>query len=96
MAAGQQQAAKPREAKRLGRANPKTGKRRSLRRIAAELARIGEALVATGTPGAKEAAQAYFARNGHFSQCWRTVCHATLPDSVRDAWALRTRQCWPR
>jgi hypothetical protein len=25
---------------------------------------IGEALTATGTPGAKEAAQAYFARNG--------------------------------
>jgi hypothetical protein len=53
-----------REAKRLGRANPKTSERRSLRKIAAELAKIGEALAATGTPGAKEAARAYFARNG--------------------------------
>ena len=48
-----------REAKRLGRANPKTSERRSLRKIAAELAKIGEALAATGTPGAKEAARAY-------------------------------------
>src|SRR5436190_6126275 len=53
-----------REAKRLGRANPKNGERRSLRRIAAELAKIGEALAATGLPSAKEAARAYFARNG--------------------------------
>src|SRR5262245_60506191 len=44
-----------REAMRLGRASPLTGKRRSLRKIAAELAKIGNALVATGTPGAKEA-----------------------------------------
>src|SRR3954468_7182896 len=53
-----------REAKRLGRGNPKSGGRRSLRKIAAELAKIGEALAATGLPSAKEAARAYFARNG--------------------------------
>ena len=53
-----------REAKRLGRANPKSGERRSLRKIAAELAKIGDALAATGLPSAKEAARAYFARNG--------------------------------
>src|SRR5262245_23727283 len=46
-----------REAKRLARANPKTGKRRSLRKIAAELAKIGEALEATETPGAEEAGE---------------------------------------
>jgi hypothetical protein len=46
----------------VGRANPKTGKRRLLRKIATELARIGEALIGTGTPGAQEAARAYFAR----------------------------------
>jgi hypothetical protein len=53
-----------REAKRLGRANPKSGERRSLRKIAAELAKIGEALAATGLPSAKEAARAYLVRNG--------------------------------
>ena len=53
-----------REAKRLGRASPKSGERRSLRKIAAELAKIGDALAATGLPSAKEAARAYFARNG--------------------------------
>ena len=53
-----------REAKRLARANPKSGERRSLRKIAAELAKIGEALAATGLPSAKEAARAYFARSG--------------------------------
>jgi hypothetical protein len=46
-----------REAKRLG-------ERRSLRKIAKELAKIGEALAATGLPSAKEASRAYFARNG--------------------------------
>src|SRR4029450_8878461 len=40
-----------REAKRLGLASPLTGKRRSLRKIAAELAKIGDALIATGAPG---------------------------------------------
>ena len=50
-----------REAKRLGRANPKSGERRSLRKIAAELGKIGNALAATGLPSAKEAARAYFA-----------------------------------
>lgn len=53
-----------REAKRLGRASPKAGERRSLRKIAAELAKAGEELAATGTQVAKEAARAYFARNG--------------------------------
>jgi len=53
-----------REAKRLGRASPLNGKRRSLRKIAAELMKMGEALIASGTPGVKEAARAYFARNG--------------------------------
>jgi DNA invertase Pin-like site-specific DNA recombinase len=53
-----------REAKRLGRANPKTGARHSLRRIAAELTKIGEALAAAGMPRANVAASAYFARNG--------------------------------
>jgi DNA invertase Pin-like site-specific DNA recombinase len=53
-----------REAKRLGRASPKSGERRSLRKIAAELAKIGDALASTGLPSAKEAARAYFARNG--------------------------------
>ena len=38
--------------------------RRSCIRLAAELAKIGEALAATGLPSAKEAARAYFARNG--------------------------------
>jgi hypothetical protein len=33
-----------REVKRLGRASPKSGERRSLRKISAELAKIGEAL----------------------------------------------------
>jgi hypothetical protein len=42
-----------REAKRLARANPKTGERRSLRKIAAELAKIGGVLADTGTPGPK-------------------------------------------
>jgi hypothetical protein len=51
-----------REAKHLG--NPKNGERRSLRMIAAELGKIGEALAATGLPSAKEASGAYFARNG--------------------------------
>ena len=53
-----------REAKRLGRASPKSGERRSLRKISAELAKIGDALAATGLPSAQEAARAYFARSG--------------------------------
>ncbi len=32
--------------------------------LSAEFAKIGEALVATGLPSAKDAARAYFARNG--------------------------------
>ena len=42
-----------REAKRLARANPKTGEQRSLRKIAAQLAKIGGALTDTGAPGAE-------------------------------------------
>ena len=49
--------------KRLARANPKTGERRSLRKIAAELAKIGGALADMGTPGAEETARAYFGRD---------------------------------
>ena len=51
----------PVDAKLLSGASPLNDKRRSLRKIAAELAKIGEALIASGTPGAKEAAPA---RNG--------------------------------
>jgi DNA invertase Pin-like site-specific DNA recombinase len=76
-----------REAKRLGRANPKTSERRSLRKIAAELAKIGEALAATGTSGAKEAARAYFARNGqpYSAKSVRAMLAQRLPvgDPVR-------------
>jgi DNA invertase Pin-like site-specific DNA recombinase len=50
-----------REAKRLARANPKNSERRSLRKIATELARIGEALAAAG---GTEAAEGYNASNG--------------------------------
>jgi hypothetical protein len=50
-----------REAKRLARANPKNGERRSLRRIAAELAKMGESLAAAG---ALEVAKGYYASNG--------------------------------
>lgn len=42
-----------REAKRLARANPKTGERRSLRKIAAQLDKIGGALTDTG-PGRRK------------------------------------------
>jgi len=69
-----------REAKRLGRANPKTGERHSLRRIAAELAKIGGALADTGTPGAEEAARAYFARDGrpYSAKSVRAMLHQRL------------------
>ena len=66
-----------REAKRLGRASPKSGERRSLRKIAAELAKIGEALAATGLPSAKEAARAYFASV-------RTATQSPLPPYFQD------------
>ena len=74
-----------REAKRLGRANPKTGERRSLRKIAKELAKMGAALVATGTPGANEAAPAYFARNGqpYSAKSVRAMLAQRLPDEAR-------------
>jgi DNA invertase Pin-like site-specific DNA recombinase len=73
-----------REAKRLGRANPKTGERRSLRKIAVELAKIGQALTATGTPGAKETARAYFSRNGqpYSAKSVRAMLAQRLPDST--------------
>ena len=74
-----------REAKRLGRASPLNGKRRSLRKIAAELAKIGNALTATGTPGAKEAAQAYFARNGqpYSAKSVRSMLAQRLPGEAQ-------------
>ena len=50
-----------REAKRLARASPKNGQRRSLRKIAIELARIGDGLAAAGGAGA---AAGYYARDG--------------------------------
>jgi hypothetical protein len=53
-----------REAKRLGRASPLNGKRRSLRKISAELAKIGENVDRERYPGAKETVRTYFARNG--------------------------------
>jgi len=72
-----------REAKRLARANPKTGERRSLRKIAAELVKMGETLVATGAPGAREAAQAYFARDGqpYSAKSVRAMLRQRLPTS---------------
>ena len=73
-----------REAKRLGRASPLTGKRRSLRKIAAELAKIGDALIATGTPGAQEAARAYFTRYGkpYSAKSVRAMLAQQLPRQV--------------
>jgi DNA invertase Pin-like site-specific DNA recombinase len=74
-----------REAKRLGRASPLNGKRRSLRKVATELAKIGEALVASGTPGAKETARAYFARDGqpYSAKSVRAMLAQRLPGSQR-------------
>src|SRR5262245_35361279 len=46
-----------RKAKRLARANPKTGERRSLRKIAAELAKIAKTLADTGHARAEETAR---------------------------------------
>ena len=69
-----------REAKRLGRANPKSGQRRSLRKIAAELAKIGEALAATGLPSATEAARAISRAMASptapraSGRCWPSAC----------------------
>jgi DNA invertase Pin-like site-specific DNA recombinase len=72
-----------REAKRLSRVNPKTGKRRSLRKIAAELAKIGEALADTGTPGAEDTARAYFSRDGqpYSAKSVRAMLRQRLPTS---------------
>ena len=42
------------------RPRPSSGERRSLRKIAAELAKIGEAQAATGLPSAKEADSGVF------------------------------------
>jgi DNA invertase Pin-like site-specific DNA recombinase len=76
-----------REGKRLGRASPLNGRRRSLRKIAAELAKIGETLIASGTPGAKETARAYFARNGspYSAKSVRAMLAQRLPGSIRSA-----------
>jgi DNA invertase Pin-like site-specific DNA recombinase len=74
-----------REAKRLGRASPLNGRRRSLRKIAAELAKIGETLIASGTPGAKETARAYFAGNGspYSAKSVRAMLAQRLPGSLQ-------------
>jgi len=76
-----------REGKRLGRASPLNGRRRSLRKIAAELAKIGETLIASGTPGAKETARAYFARNGqpYSAKSVRAMLAQRLPDATMRA-----------
>jgi len=76
-----------REAKRLGRASPLTGKRRSLRKIAKELSRIGEALISTGAPGAKEAARAYFGRSGqpYSAKSVRAMLVERLPSSSQSS-----------
>ena len=63
---------------------PKSGERRSLRKIATELAKIGETLAATGLPSAKEAARAYFARNGqpYSAKSVRAMLAQRLPREV--------------
>ena len=70
-----------------GRASPLNGKRRSLRKIATELAKIGETLIASDTPGAKEAARAYFARNGqpYSAKSVRAMLAQRLPGEQRSA-----------
>ena len=69
----------------LGRASPKSGERRSLRKISAELAKIGDALAATGLPSAEEAARAYFARNGqpYSAKSVRAMLAQRLPGAPR-------------
>ena len=62
-----------------------SGERRSLRKISAELAKIGEALAATGLPSAKEAARAYFARNGqpYSAKSVRAMLAQRLPSEAQ-------------
>ena len=67
-----------REAKRLGRGNPKSGGRRSLRKIAAELAKIGEALAAKRTNGERRSQAA--PRHARL-RCWREP--ETFDDGVK-------------
>ena len=64
-----------------------------LRKIAAELAKIGETLIASGTPGAKETARAYFARNGqpYSAKSVRAMLAQRLPGSVDVSDAGHTR-----
>jgi hypothetical protein len=76
-----------REAKRLGRANPKSGERRSLRKIAAELAKIGEALAATGLPSAKEAAAPFSMDGDPVQDRLAPATRLRLPASRRSAGA---------
>ena len=77
----------PVDAKLLSGASPLNDKRRSLRKIAAELAKIGETLIASGTPGAKETARAYFARNGqpYSAKSVRAMLPQRVPGSPRKA-----------
>jgi hypothetical protein len=58
-----------------------------LRKIAAELAKIGETLIASGAPGAKETARAYFARNGqpYSAKSVRAILAQRLSGSPRAA-----------
>jgi hypothetical protein len=84
------------EAKRLGRS--KTGQPRSLRKIAAELAKIGETLVATGMPAAKEAVRAYFRaqRQTYSAKIVRAMLAQRLPgeqDGRRAGNHPRTTSC---
>ena len=64
-----------REAKRPARANPKTGERRSLRKIAPELAKIDGVLADTGS---------YFARDGqpYSAKSVRAMLRHRLPTSL--------------
>jgi hypothetical protein len=76
-----------REAKRLGRANPKTGERRSLRKIAKELAKIGEALAATGLPARKRPPGPTSPRSGqpYNAKSVRAILAQRLPDATTRA-----------
>jgi len=58
--------------------------RRSLRKIAAELAKIGGALTDTGTPGAEETARPYFARDGqpYGAKSVRAMSRQRMPTSA--------------
>ena len=69
-------------AKRLRRRNPKTGERKSLRSIAAELAKLGH-LNVNGRPFAAESIQAMIRQR-------KALSHQSL--ASQDAYSLRTAQ----